>query len=190
MVRFFSGLVLLATPLGALTAQQIDVRTGTHVRVLSGSERTPLVGKVIAQRADSLVVRDLEGRKVSLALSSISQLQVGHRVQNGFATLAKSGGGFLFGAVAGALVSPLVTSGSCWSMNKDPQHLTSCGIALMEGKNRVRGALVGGLGGAVIGLVAGLVTGSQRWEDVEIKRVQPMITLNQRGVGASLAVRF
>lgn len=190
MVRFFGGLALLATPLGALSAQQIDFRTGTHVRVLSGSEHVPLVGKIIAHRADSLIVRDREGKTVSLALGSISQLQVGHRVQNGLATLAKSGAGLLIGAAAGALVGPLVTSGACRSSNKDLENVAGCGVALFDGKTRGRAALVGGLGGAFIGAVAGVVTGSERWEGVEIRRVQPMITLDHDGVGASLTLRF
>jgi len=141
---------------------------GTRVQITRGQASRPIIGTVIAQRGDSLILRnDRAGERVSVALSSIGQLQIGHKGQNGYLVLAKAGAGLLVGAAAGAVAGPLFT-GACLSSNKDPEHLAGCSAALMEGEGSGHAAVLGGLGGALIGAVAGLVTGAERWEAVDI----------------------
>lgn len=164
MVRLISLLALLALPLCAAHGQQAPLGRGTHVRVLSGQISRPIVGKVLDYRRDSLFLRTEGDRSVAVSVGSIRQLEVGRKRQSALVLFAKSGGGLLFGAVAGALVAPLVTSSSCLSWKKDVESLAGCGGAILDGDTRAEGAVVGGLGGAVIGLAAGLIVGVNRWE--------------------------
>ena len=150
-------LLLVARPdalVGQTAAPAASIQPGTRVRITNAGGK-PRVGIVVAQTADTLLVRWPEiANTTSLPLSGISRLDVStgrHRnVAKGMLLGTASVGAL--GAVVGALSYQPCTS----------TEFLGC---LFEPESRSDAALLGGVAGGALGFIVGSLAGLVSRED-------------------------
>lgn len=148
-------LVAAGASAGAQTARPlVSLRVGDTVRVWTSSPAEQ-VGVVAATTPDTLAIRRLDGRPLSVSLASLSHLDVqrGSKRSPAIITLGIVGGaavGMITGAFAGAAIEE---TGDC---NGD-----LCGLA-----GFVLGGGVGAITGGIVGGILGAKYRTRRWEQL------------------------
>ncbi len=189
--------VALAGPT-LLAAQAHDgIARGNHIRlsvpVLSGDLITGTViaiddRRILLRPDDARVFR---GDSLSVQYSDIQSIQVNRGPRARWpSTLGYGVVGSLAGAVAGALIWPLVSSSACLPQDVAADSAKGCLETLIDGGKLRDGALMFGVAGAVIGAVVGYLTSGPRWEDIGGESVSVTITSKVSGVGIKTAIRF
>ncbi len=150
MFRHAAVLLAVATFLAPAPAAQAQA-AGTRIRVTTSSHER-LTGRLVAQRADSLVLAADSGATIrTLAVFEVARIDTSRGMRK--STLRSGAIGFLAGVSAGALVGAATST-------PPPCEGAFC----FEGLEQVVGAMTGGLLGGVLGAGIGAYLGSRERE--------------------------
>jgi hypothetical protein len=150
------------------------LREGARVRVLGVEDpaaiatlgKTPLVGRVVSIRSESVTVETSRGAVV-MPFKNITRLEVSHRSRN------LKRGALIGGLVGFAVVTTLFVA----AFDEDDDY------AISTGESFAIGALFGAPAGGVIGLGVGAL--AAQWHDVPVPRVAV-----SRRAALTLTIRF
>ncbi len=194
-IVLFLAAVALAGPT-LLAAQTHDsIARGSHIRLSVPALSGDLITGTVIAFDDRRILFRPEGTRVfgrdslSVQFSDIQSIQVNRGPRARWpSTLGYGVAGSLAGAVAGALIWPLVSS-SCLPQDV-AEDSAGCLEALIDGGKRRDGALMFGAAGAVIGAVVGYLTSSPRWENIGGESVAVTITPRVSEVRIETVIRF
>ena len=161
------SIALLAPGLAA--AQRLAPPVGTRIRVTPLESSAPyLIGTVVGQAGDTLVVLSAPRDTVRVTLTTLDFLEVsgGRRAHVG----RGMGLGFLVGAAGGAAIGAAAID-SEW-----------------RGVGALLGAGVGGLGGLLVGAVVGSAVRTERWDAAPGWDLG--VSVLRAGAGLRVAIRF
>lgn len=169
-----------------IVARQIP-RPGTRVRVLDVVGRQPVAtGTLVRLVGDTVILAASRGSERTVALCADYRWEVSEGLHR--QTLQGAGVGFVFGALAGALVGVINPQVSGLGQ-------PTCGSCVESRGERMRTVLVAaalfGAAGTAIGVLAGASTERERWRPVD--RGAPrlgIVPTGSRGAALVMSLEF
>lgn len=144
----------------SVAPQSLPATIGDRVRVTVVSERSPVVGTLVDDRADRLTLRTESQQAVDLPYASIARLEVSRGLHPHMLK------GAVAGAVGGAGIGAIV---GATSNDQGPRALGRGGLVAL-------GVGMGSAGGIVIGAALGALIRTERWRDVPVSVAPPLVT--------------
>ena len=178
--------------LGSEAMAQETAGIGDRVRVTLRNGTKPAIGTITLQTAEGLVLESQGTRdSVVLPLRAVERIDLSRGRHSTWSQMLKYGAlGGAVGALSGALAGPFVMNSECLTLRKTSASLGTCALALFDGDQRAKAALIGGIGGAIIGTVVALVVKTERWEEIDLQHFPVRIalpSLNGATIGVSLS---
>jgi len=148
----------------------ITLTPGSLVRISApGTWGAQFEGRLESINEEALLVELSYGGRVRVARSAVRQLELSlgprrHALQ-----------GAVWGAAIGAVLGAFPST--------DDQASGRC-------SSRLECSAVTSVGGALTGALIGVLIKSPRWESVPLSRVEPLVTVGERGLAARVRVSF
>ena len=175
--RSFTGVLpfilvaLVVTTGSPLAAQEAPVEPGARVRVKAPPQQPDwLVGTVSGLSSDSLVLKT-EGGERRFLWTDLEWVQIHQGKQNHVVA------GAALGTVGGLLLGLLLNAALEDCPAETPQFPRDIGLFCAEEGERGKIYAYTALLGAGVGTLLGLLWRTERWEDIGVRQLEPVVTL-------------